>query len=228
MSRAKLIIVGSLTIGSMLIACSDSTGPSAVGLAQHFDTLYSAAATHESIGYSIRVQVITDLEILAAFGATPRDVSVSTSSGVEHWKGFEFAINPNGDPFGSNNVLALYRDSNAHTVLVTSFAQNGAITSAALLVNDTLRVISSDFSGNSAFSPTNDACPDPPQLANPGLVPYVLSECTSAEFTASASAEFAIGSDVDAALSHLAFGSTGLDGEAFVSGFGFTGSHVVH
>jgi hypothetical protein len=226
-SRTKLV-VGSFAVVSVLIACSDSTGPSAAHLAQHFDSLYSAAAANESIGYSIRAQVITDLEIPIAFGAIPREVNVSTSTGVEHWKGFEFAINPDGSQFESNNILVLYRDANAHTVLVTSFAQNGSITSASLLVNDTLRVISSDFGGSSSLSSTDAGCPDPPQLVNPGLVPYVLSACEPAEFTSSATAEFAIGPNIDAALGHLEFGSAVFPGEVFTSGFGEMGSRILH
>lgn len=227
-SRTKLVVIGWFAVVSVLVACSDSTGPSAAHLAQHFDSLYSAAAANESIGSRLRAELVTELEIPAAFGAISRNVSVTTASGVEQWKGFEYAINPDGSQFESNNVLVLYRDANAHTMLVASFAQDGSMNSAFLLANDTLGSISSDFSGSSVLSSSHAGCPDPPQLANPTLVPYVLSACASAEFTSSASAEFAIDPNVDAALSHLSFGSTVYSGEMFTSGFGDMGSRIMH
>jgi hypothetical protein len=218
--RARVLLAVSCIATSLIAACSsDSTGPSASRLAEHFDSLYIAAAANGSIGYSIRSQVMSDLEIPAAFGALPRDVSVSTSSGVEHWKGLEFMNNPNGGQFEFSNILVAYRDADAHTALVASYGPDGVITSASLLVNDTLRIISSDISGNSALSSSHAGCPAPPALANPNMVASTLAVCATAQFLSSASAEFAIGPDVDGALSHLAFGSTVFPGETFTSTF---------
>jgi hypothetical protein len=128
-------------------------------------------------------------------------------------------INPNGGEFEFSDILVAYRDADAHTALVASFGLGGEITSASLLLNDTLRIISSDISGSSALSSSHAGCPAPPTLANPGLAPYMLGECATAQFLSSVSAEFAVGPDADPALSHLAFGSTVFPGETFTSGF---------
>jgi hypothetical protein len=227
--RSRLVCVISCSAILYGAACSsDSTGPSASRLAQHFDSLYSAAVANGSIGYAIRAQEISELEIAAAFGAIPRDVRVTTANGVEHWKGFEFMTNPNGGPFEFNNIVIAYRDADAHTIFDARYAPDGSITSAWLLVNDTLQLFTSDISGRSALTSSHAGCPAPPTLANPNMVWYTLPACASAHFLSSASAEFGIVPSVDGALSHLAFGSTVFPGETFTSGFTDTLTRLVH
>ncbi|MDB4911086.1 MAG: hypothetical protein JWO39_1909 [Gemmatimonadetes bacterium] len=92
-------------------------------------------------------------------------------------------------------------------------------------MNDTLRIVSSDISGSSALSSSQAGCPAPPTLANPHMVAYALTVCATAQFLSSASAEFAIGPDVDGALTHLDFGSTVFPGETFTSTFQDSAAH---
>jgi hypothetical protein len=61
--------------------------------------------------------------------------------------------------------------------------------------------IAIDISGSSALSSSHAGCPAPPTLANPQMVAYKLAMCATAQFLSSASAEFAIGPDVDGAVS---------------------------
>jgi len=227
-NRARVATVLSIAEAVSIGGCSDSMGPTPVDLAQHFDSLYNAAVATGAIGEYFRIQALTDLEIATALGARPHNVDVHTATGVQHWKGVEFAINPQGTQFQSNNILVLYRDANAHTTLVENFALDGSITSATLVGNDSMLAISTDMSGSATLTSSHETCPQLPQLTNPDLIPYEFSSCTSAEFTSSASTEFILHPNGDASLSHLAFSSTVLDGEVFTSGFGDMGSRVAH
>jgi hypothetical protein len=113
-------------------ACSDSTGPStstqsAARLAAHFDSLYVQAnslARGGSLWYAVRAGFLSDLERPLAVGAVPTDVTVTTATGVEHWKGVELLdVFSRGTFLDSGYALVAYRDPDAHTLLFATFGQ---------------------------------------------------------------------------------------------------------
>ena len=84
----RLSVAAALGVIALTAACSDSTtgtkgGPKAGTLAQHFDTLYAQAhaLSLTDINYLLRSDALSDLELAAAFGASPTNVTVTTSAG---------------------------------------------------------------------------------------------------------------------------------------------------
>jgi hypothetical protein len=225
-NRSRFAVLLACIAIEFAAACSgDITAPSPSSLALHFDSLYSAAVGgggSVSIPASIRGQVLTDIEIPSAFGASTRVVAVTTASGVEQWNGMEFVINPGGGEFEFNNILVAYRELDAHTVLVANYAQDGSIQSAALLLNDSVRVVATTPSGTSSITSLGGGCATPPTLANPNLTSYQIATCERAQFSSSVSADFPATTNSDTALTHLEFDATTFNGEGFTSGFGDT------
>lgn len=206
---------------AIIAACGDdSTGLRAADYARHFDSLYTAAVANDANPLSIRRYVLSDLEIAAAFGATPRVVTVTTASGVEQWKGVEFISQPNGNLFEFRNVLAAYRESDAHTVLEVEYVSDGSVLRASLLVDDSVDVQGARVSGHSTVTAHRDGCPSPAALENHIVEAFTIGTCATAEFSSSMAADFAAIPDADPALTHLELGPTTFAGEIFDSGFG--------
>lgn len=147
-------------------------------------------------------------------------VAVTTASGVEKWKGFEYISQPNGNLFEFDNLLTAYKESDAHTVLMAEYVSDGSILRATLLVNDSIDVQGVSVSGHSVTTAQHDGCPQPPELANPFIEVFKLGTCATAKFSSSISANFAAVPNADLALTHLEFGPTTFAGEIFDSGFG--------
>jgi hypothetical protein len=224
---ARLTLAASCVTIAFTTACSDSTGPTpaqqAARLAAHFDTLYvqaNAQSDSGRSGYSNRALLMTILEIAPAFGAPPSNVTVTTASGVEHWKGFELEeVTLNGStPSDSGYILIAYRESDAHTTFVGFYGANGQIQQGGLIVNDTLAI--TPTSGNSSTSVTSvgGACATPSGLVNPQLVSFGQSTCESAKFSTAMTANFASTTNVDPALTHVSFTATSFNGERFATG----------
>jgi len=222
--RSRIAVLLACIAIELAAACSgDITAPSASSLALHFDSLYIAAVGGGggvSISESIRGQVLTDIELPSAFGASTHVVAVTTASGVENWNGLEFVLNPGGSALEFNDILVAYRDANAHTVLVASYAQDGSIQSASLLLDDTVRVVATSPSGSSSITSLGGGCATPPALSNPNMMSYSVATCERAQFSSSVSADFPVTSDTT--LTHLDFDATTFNGEGFTSGFGGT------
>jgi hypothetical protein len=209
---------------AMAGACGDdSTGPASANLALHFDSLYVASvggAAHPTLPQQVRELAISELEIPPAFGAFPRVISVQTSTGVERWNGFEFAINPQGSEFASNTIVVAYRELDVHTSLVANFNQAGVLQSARLLVNDSVQMIALTSSGTTSITSQGGSCATPPTLVNPFIVAYQIADCGRGKFLSSMTADFLLLPGEDIALGHIEFGATTLSGEIFTSGFG--------
>ena len=122
--RRRRSLLGASVLAVLIAACSsDSTGPRSSDLATYYDSLYEHLDPPGELNplLDLRANILGNIEIAIAFGAIPRAVSVTTASGIEHWHGVEFMVNPNGSQFDFSHTLIVYRDTDAHT------ASDGAV-----------------------------------------------------------------------------------------------------
>lgn len=210
----------------------DSTGPVATkNAAVHFDSLYVAAKALSAAdtSYAFRATALSDLELPAAFGATPTSVAVTTASGAESWKGFVFqeVMTSNGVPADSGRLLLAYRDADAHTLVVTVQLANGTFVGTSLMANDTVVVHASSASGSITQTATGASCPTPPTgLTNPVITTASQATCLLATYSATLSASFPATDGVDPALTQLSFPLTTFAGERFQDPSGGLSSRV--
>jgi hypothetical protein len=215
-------------------ACGgDSTGPgpTTTNLAVHFDSLYVAAkalsATDTS--YNFRTIALSDLELPAAFGATPTTIVMTTAAGTESWKGFVFeeVLTNNGTPADSGRLFLAYRDADAHTLIVTVLRANGSFQGASLISNDTVIVQASSNTGSITQTAVGASCPAPPAgLTNPVITTAAQATCLLATYSATLTFDFPATTGVDPALAHLSFPTTTFAGERFQDPFGASISRV--
>ncbi len=224
----RLVLAAVTGIIMSVAACGgSSTTPTGGGgnttpgtLAQHFDTLYQHANA-SSVGdtnYNFRAVALSDLELAAAFGTAPTNITVTTASGTEQWKGFVFEeVHDSSGVLDSATFVIAYRDSLVHTLILSGFLGNGTSLGSSLLVNDTLQVASSSHSGNAMLSSIGSSCATPiAGLVNPLITRAKSTACTLAQFTASQSLGFPARAGVDAALTSVSFPMTAIAGERFV------------
>jgi hypothetical protein len=230
-SRARL--AASLAILTAAAACGgDSTGPGATtNLAQHFDTLYVAAKAISATdtNYDFRTSALSDLELPAAFGATPASITVTTASGTESWKGFVFeeVLTNSGTPSDSGRLFLAYRDANAHALVATVILANGSFVSTALLANDTVVVHATANSGSITQTSVGSSCSTPPTgLVNPVIATASQATCLLATYSASLSFTFPATAGVDGALTQLSFPLTSFAGVRFQDPFGASTSRA--
>lgn len=217
----RLGFLASLASIAMAAACSDSSGPKAIEkapeIAARFDSIYVDAVARSDSGtngFETRELVASLLEIPAALGATPSTLSVTTASGSEQWKAYEFVelTAPNTTP-DSDFVLLAYREANAHSVLVVFFDSTGAPQTAGLITNDTLPVQPTTGSGATSLLSVGDACGTPAStLVNPQFDTPLSSSCALATFRTSVSLQFPTSPNIDAALASLAFSLESVNG----------------
>jgi len=113
-----------------------------------------------------------DLELAAAFGASPTNVTVTTSSGTEQWKGFVFEeLHDSSGVVDSATFIVAYRDSLVHTMVLSGFRANGTSLGSFLLANDTLGIASNSRTQSVSLTSVGGSCPTP--IA--GLVSPVIS-----------------------------------------------------
>jgi hypothetical protein len=222
----RLSVAAALGVIATVAACSDSTtgppggGPKAGTLAQHFDTLYAQAkaSSTSDTNFTFRAALLSDIELAAAFGATPTNLTVTTSAGTEQWKGFVFEEVSTDTGVASDSVLFVvaYRDSLAHTILVAGFQGNGSLFIKTLLTNDTLQLVSNSGSGSATLTSVGSGCATPiAGLVNPIIVSAESTTCTSAVFGAALTLGFPAATGVDPALTSLSFPTTSFAGERF-------------
>jgi hypothetical protein len=220
----RLALASAIAVITATAACSsDSTGPGqiATNSALHFDSLYvqAKALSAADTNYDFRATALSDLELPAAFGATPASLSVTTAAGAETWKGFVFeeVMANNGTPSDSGRLVLAYRDGDAHTLVVTVQLANGSFSGTSLMTNDTVVVPASSASGNVALNSTGAACPAPPSgLTNPVIATAEQATCLSAQFGATLTLDFPAATGVDPALTHVAFPLTTFAGVRFL------------
>ena len=226
---SRLAFVAAVAILTVTAACgSDSTGPGDGGttpnLARHFDSLYvqaKAQSTSDTM-FKFRSVALSDLELPAAFGATPTNITVTTASGTETWKGFVFeeVLTNNGTPSDSGRLVLAYRDADAHTLIVTAILANGTSAGASLVTNDTVVVHANANAGSVTLVSTGAACPAPPSgLTNPVIATANQATCLSATFTAALTLGFPATAGVDAALTQISFPTTTFAGVRFQDPF---------
>lgn len=217
----RLGFLASFAAIALTAACSDSSGPSATetasDIAARFDSIFVDAVARSDSGtngFETRELVASLLEISAALGATPSTLNVTTASGSEQWKAYEFVelTAPNTTP-DSSFVLLAYREANAHTVLVVFFDSTGSPQTAGLITNDTLAVQVDSGATSTSLLSVGDACGTPPStLVNPQFDTPLASSCALASFRTSASLQFETSASVDAALASLTFSLTTVNG----------------
>lgn len=217
----RLGVLASLAAIAMTAACSDSSGPGtteqASDIAARFDSIYVDAfgrSDSGNNGFETRVLVASLLEIPAALGATPSTLNVTTASGSEQWKAYEFVelTAPNTPP-DSSFVLLAYREANAHSVLVVFFDSTGSPNTAGLITNDTLAVQIDSGAASTSLLSVGDPCGAPPStLVNPQFDTPLTSSCALANFRTSVSLQFQTSPSVDAALASLTFSPTTING----------------
>lgn len=226
----RLTCAAGVIILAATAACGgDSTGPGNGGgmtpsLARHFDSLYVTAKAQSAsdTNYDFRAVALSDLELPAAFGATAANITVTTASGTETWKAmvFEEVLTNSGAPADSGRFILAYRDSDAHTLVVTVILADGSIAGGSLVANDTVVVQASAKAGLVTLTSTGAACNSPPS----GLTNLVISTanqatCLSATFGASLNFTFPSKAGVDAALTHVSFPLTTFAGVRFQDPF---------
>jgi hypothetical protein len=217
----RLGFLASLAAIAMTAACSDSSGPSAADtaseIAARFDSIYVDAVARSDSGnngFETRELVASLLEIPPALGATPATINVTTASGSEQWKAYEFVeLTAPNTTLDSAFVLLAFREANAHTVLVVFFDSTGAPQTAGLITNDTLSAQPTNGSGATTLLSLGDACGTPPAtLVNPEFDSSLSSSCALANFHTSVSLQFSTSPNIDAALASLAFPLTTING----------------
>ncbi|MBA2685612.1 MAG: hypothetical protein H0U66_14080 [Gemmatimonadaceae bacterium] len=223
----RLLLAAAVAVIAATTACgSDSTGPPGGGdhtpgtLAQHFDTLYARAkaSSVSDTNYNERIQILSDLELAAAFGASPTSITVTTASGTESWNAFVFeeVRNIGGAATDSAYVIVAYRDSLVHTAIVTGVRANGTSLGASLITNDTLVVVASANSGVATLVSSGGACPAPiAGLVNPIIATGESATCVSAVIQAAHTSEFPARTGVPAAYMHFSFAARTFAGERF-------------
>lgn len=229
LSVPRLALAAGIAILSATAACGgDSTGPGGGGttpsLAKHFDSLYvsAKALSASDTNYNFRAVALSDLELPAAFGATATNITVTTASGTETWRGFVFeeVLTNSGTPADSGRLVLAYRDGDAHTLVVTVILSNDSFAGGTLMTKDTVLVQASAASGTVSQTATGTACTTPPSgLTNPVVVTANLATCLSATFSASLNFTFPATAGVDAALTHVSFPLTTFAGVRFQDPF---------
>ncbi|MDQ2932456.1 MAG: hypothetical protein M3Y05_16770 [Gemmatimonadota bacterium] len=226
----RLSLAAAFAIIVTTAACgSDGSGPptgpptTPGTLAQHFDTLFAQAkaSSISDTNYNGRVEILSDLELAAAFGAAPTAVTVTTSAGTESWKAFVFeeVRNIGGVASDSGYIIIAYRDSLVHTALLTGVRANGTSLGGRLLVSDTHVVVASANSGLASLVSTGSACATPiAGLVNPIIVRGQSATCLTAVIQAAHSSTFPATAGVDAAYTQLSFATQTFAGERFFDG----------
>jgi hypothetical protein len=226
-------LAAAIAILTTAAACGgDSTGPGGTtSLAVHFDSLYvsAKALSATDTSYNFRVVALSDLELPAAFGATPSNIVMTTATGTESWKGFAFeeVLTNSGTPADSGRLFLAYRDADAHTLIVTVLLANGSFGGASLMTNDTVVVQASSNAGSITQTAVGTSCPAPPSgLTNPVITTAAQATCLLATYEATLTLGFPATTGVDPALTHLTFPLTTFAGERFQDPFGASISRV--
>ena len=149
-----------------------------------------------------------------AHGAVPTDLTVTTASGVEHWKGVEMLrVGPTGTFLDSDYVVVAYRDPDAHTLLFGSFANDGSAKAALLVTNDTVGVFQDHTTGVTARTALGGGCATPPvRLRNPSVTPFAGAQCSAATFTTSLTLSLLSIPGADSASVVLSFSAASFSG----------------
>lgn len=223
----RLSVAAALGVIATAAACSDSTtgpgggGPKAGTLAQHFDTLYAQAkaSSTSDTNFTFRAELLSDLELAAAFGASPTTVTVTTSAGTEQWKGFVFeeVLNDSGSAPDSAILVFVYRDSMAHTGVLSGFHSDGTPLASVLVTNDTVAVNDTSRAGSFTLVSVGASCVTPiAGLVNPIIAKDQSAACASAVLNVALTLGFPSTTGVDPALTSLSFPMTSFAGERFV------------
>ena len=217
---ARINFAASFAAVVLTAACSDSSGPSAAdqatAIAERFDSIYVDATARSDSGanaFEARAAIASLLEVPPAFGALPSTITVTTASGTESWKGFEFVdLTPSGTD--SAFVLLAYREAAAHTVLAVIFDGTGSPQFMGLITGDTLSAPQpTDTTGATTLVSVGAACRTPPSsLTNPEFDSPLASSCSLAAFRTSLTLQFPSSPGFDAALASLTFAPTAING----------------
>lgn len=219
MARKRPGFIVACVLVVVLAACAgDSTAPHPADDARHFDSLYSAALAQYSGEQTARSFLLSDIELAIAYGAVPKEVSVTTGTGVERWHGVEVILNASDTTYRYYHALVVYRESDVHTALEVFFDRDGAHPFGTLLFDDDAAISFPDLAGGSTMTSNHTGCSSPPSLSNPAVASFAEVPCTKTSFTSSISLDFPESPVFDPTLEHLDFGPVTLIGEVFDTG----------
>ena len=219
--RSRLAVI-TLAASALFAACSSGTtappaGSAAQTLARHLDTLLTQtkALANDNSAYNLRIVILDDAEIGAYLGALPSNISVLTAGGGGTWRAVELE-----DVEGADSLYFLigYADTDLHTAFVSTFGANGVLMpeSVELVVNDTIQILASDASGNTAPLSVAGACTLATGLVN--TLPVLANgTCTQAKFTTTMSLTFPAHDGVSTSLGSISFSGQTVNGERLVA-----------
>jgi hypothetical protein len=201
---------------SFAAACSDSTGPgqqSAAQTAAHFDSLALSAQADTNSAFGTRSLLTTLIEIPAALGAVSSSVSVTTANGAESWRAYELSLLSAPGASDSSFVVLMFRDADAHTVLIAFYDSTGTLNDVGLVTGDTIPVSPIDLNGTTSLTSVGNACATPSaSLVNPELGFLGVGECHLAKFRSSTALSLPSTPGLDAALMTLSFSNATVNG----------------
>lgn len=203
---------------ALAAACGgESTAPSgstAAAIAAHFDSLFVVAIGNGLENYD-RGSILTQAETSPAFGAVPATVTVHTATGSERWRLSEYKLE--SDSLEPLTLAMLYRDSNAHTALLLPFFGTSEISSAILIVDDSIYSGATGGSASTTLQSHGSACVIAAGLSNQEVTSLAQNgvTCNFATFQTTLSFTFPSNPNVDPALASLS-ASAAVTGEDFV------------
>jgi hypothetical protein len=219
MHKASLALVtGGLIV--VAAACGSSStgpkGPTASAMAQHFDSLYVVAQGHSWNG---RAEMLTFLELAAAAGATPSQVSVTVGGTTQTWSALSLSA-------VDTNSSGQVRDSGVITVAYSDYAtvMNGVIADydttiggskgyMLVVVGDSLAVNASSGTYSGSITSTGAACSSVSGLSNPNIAALRATyACTEIKTQSSMTATFPATTGLDASLQSVSFANIASNG----------------
>ncbi len=217
---ARISLAASVAAIVLTAACSDSSGPSmadqATQVALRFDSIYVDATARSNGGsnaYASRALLATLLEIPAASGALPSTINVTTATGLERWKAYEFLNLSAPGAADSQFVLIAFREASAHTAIIIFLDSTGTPNLGALTTGDTLSALPNSASAATSLLSVGTACRTPPtSLTNPEFRSPLASACALATFNSSWSLGFAASSGIETALTSLTLTTSTISG----------------
>lgn len=197
----------------LFAACSSGpttppAGSAAQVIARHVDTLLTQAMAlaNDNTAYNERVSVLQFVEAAAYLGAVPSNVALTTAQGSATWRAVELeSVSANGSD--STYILVAYADTDLHNTIFAVFDDHGAVLTedVTLSANDTIEVLPTDDSGNTAPISASGTCTLATGLVNPPIGEDVNGTCTPATFTTTMSMTFPTHDGVSTALTSIAF-----------------------
>jgi hypothetical protein len=211
MRKASLaMLTGGLVV--LATACGSSStgpkGPTASAAALHFDSLYVVAANHNWTG---RAELLTFLELAAASGATPSQVSVNVGGTTQTWSALSVSAvdtNSSGQVSDSGMFTIAYSDyaNVTNGVIAETDTSIGGSTSYAIdVIGDTIAVGASTGTFSGSVTSTGGGCSNV-SVTNPAVASIRAQfACSLITARSSLTATFPATTGLDPSLQSISF-----------------------